>query len=119
MATRFDIPPSRVIPVSANERYNLTKLVDEFVRALPKEKKITVFRNVNKEFQSEATGEHVKQSFLEVLKDTVGEIASTIGDGLQDLGEAIEELPFVGKAVGGLMKVGGKVFSFIGDLFGW
>ena len=46
----FDIAPSKVIPVSANEKYNLTKLVDEFVRALPAEKKITVFRAVNEEF---------------------------------------------------------------------
>lgn len=98
IAKFFDIAPSRVIPVSANEKYNLTKLVDEFVRALPAEKKITVFRAVNEEFQSKATGEHVKKSFLDVVEnvvckgldvvesvgcaiiDTIGKAAEAVGD---------------------------------------
>lgn len=37
VATFFNIPSSKVIPISANEKYNLTKLVDELIRALPKE----------------------------------------------------------------------------------
>lgn len=98
VAKFFDIAPSRVIPVSANEKYNLTKLVDEFVRALPAEKKITVFRAVSEEFQSKATGDHVKKSFLDVVEsvvckgldvvesvgcaviDTIGKIAEKTGD---------------------------------------
>lgn len=80
VAKFFDIAPSRVIPVSANEKYNLTKLVDEFVRALPSDKKITVFRAVNSEFQSKATGEHVKKSFLEVVGDIVCEALDTAGE---------------------------------------
>lgn len=76
----FDVAPSRVIPVSANEKYNLTKLVDEFVRALPAEKKITVFKAVNEEFQSKATGEHVKKSFLDVVGDVVCTTIETTGD---------------------------------------
>ena len=35
----FGVAASKVIPVSANEKYNLVKLVDEIVFALPKEKK--------------------------------------------------------------------------------
>lgn len=79
VATFFDVAPSRVIPVSANEKYNLTKLVDEFVRALPAEKKITVFKAVNDEFQSKATGEHVKKSFLEVVGDVICTTIDTAG----------------------------------------
>lgn len=80
VAKFFDIAPSKVIPISANEKYNLTKLVDEFVRALPAEKKITVFRAVNEEFQSKATGEHVKKSFLDVVSDVVCTTIETVGD---------------------------------------
>ncbi len=72
----FKVPSSKVIPVSALEKYNLTKLVDEIVYALPKEKKVTVYSKVNKEFQSEATGEHVKKSFGEVVSDVVGSVVT-------------------------------------------
>lgn len=80
VARFFDVAPSKIIPVSANEKYNLTKLVDEFVRALPAEKKITVFRAVNEEFQSKATGEHVKKSFLDVLENVVCKTLDVIED---------------------------------------
>lgn len=109
----FDIAPSKVIPVSANEKYNLTKLVDEFVRALPADKKITVFRAVNSEFQSKATGEHVKKSFLEVVGDVIcgtldvaGDIIcttiDTIGDVLTSAGDwIVDHIPFIGGGGGG------------------
>lgn len=79
VAKFFDVASTKIIPVSANEKYNLTKLVDEFVRALPPEKKITVFRAVNNEFKSKATGEHVKKSFLEVVGDVVCTTIETAG----------------------------------------
>ncbi len=106
VAKFFDIAPSKVIPVSANEKYNLTKLVDEFVRALPAEKKITVFRAVNEEFQSKATGEHVKKSFLEVVGEvvcttieTAGEVVckviDKVGDAIDKAGDWIaDHIPF-------------------------
>lgn len=64
VARIFDIALSKVIPVSADKKYNLTTLVDEFVRALPNEKKITMFKAVDKEFQDKTTSKHVKKSFL-------------------------------------------------------
>lgn len=105
VAKFFDVAPSKVIPVSANEKYNLTKLVDEFVRALPAEKKITVFRAVNEEFQSKATGEHVKKSFLEVVGDvvcttieTVGNVVCTVLDTVSKAGDWIlDHLPLPGR----------------------
>ncbi len=102
VAKFFNVASSKIIPVSANEKYNLIKLVDEFVRALPREKKITVFRAVNEDFQSKATGEHVKKSFLEIL----GEVACNIIDGaeqvfsiVKDAGDWIlDHIPFVGRS---------------------
>lgn len=79
VARDFDIASSKIIPVSANEKFNLTKLVDEFIRALPAEKKITVFRAVNEEFQSKATGEHVKKSFFEII----GDVTCKVIDGVE------------------------------------
>lgn len=113
VSTFFDVAPSKVIPVSANEKYNLTKLVDEFVRALPAEKKITVFRAVNDEFQSKATGEHVKKSFLEVVGDVVCttietagnvviKVVEKVGDFIESAGDwIIDHIPFGGGRGGG------------------
>lgn len=75
----FDIAGTKIIPVSANEKYGLTKLVDEFIRALPAEKKVTVFRAVNEEFQSQATGEHVKKTFLDVVENVISTTIETAG----------------------------------------
>lgn len=79
VATFFGITASKVIPVSANEKYNLTKLVDEIVFALPKDKKITVFREVEKEHKSEVAQTHVKRSVAEVIGDTVVSVVETAG----------------------------------------
>lgn len=80
VASQFHIPASKVIPVSAGEKYNLTKLVDEIVFALPKEKNITLFKAVDDEFKSTAAGEHVKRGFLEVIADTVIDITEKVAD---------------------------------------
>ena len=64
VAEQFNFPVSKVIPVSAAERYNLMQLVDEIVFALPKEKTITMFRAVDDAFKSETAEKHVKKSFF-------------------------------------------------------
>jgi hypothetical protein len=79
VASFFDVPASKIIPISAHEKYNLTKLVDEIVYALPKEKRITVYNKVNEEFKSQATGEYVKKSFLETVADIVGTVVKVVG----------------------------------------
>ena len=81
IAAQFSIPTSKVIPVSAEEKYNLTKLVDEI--ALPKEKNITVFKAVDNQFKSEAAGEHVKSGFLEIIADTVKEVTGKITETIE------------------------------------
>ena len=54
--------------------------MDEIVFALPKEKNITLFKAVNDEFKSKAAGEHVKKGFLEVIAETVENVAGTVAD---------------------------------------
>ena len=96
VARFFEVPVSRIIYVSASERYNLTELVNEIVFALPKERKITFFKEVNAEFQSEVAGEHVKKSFLDVFGDVVVDVLEIAGDTLvkvkDSIGEAAENL---------------------------
>jgi len=95
VANFFNIPASRVIPVSANEKYNLTKLVDEFIRALPAEKKITVFREVNEEFQSKSTGDHVKKAWHEVVGDVIGSFVDKTLDVAERVIEIISKIPVI------------------------
>lgn len=113
IAEQFGLAESKLIPVSASEKYNLTKLVDEIVYALPKEKKVTVFKAVNNEFRSVATGEHVKKSF--------GDIVYDVFDAVLDVGERV--LDKVADKFSGFVEGVGNfldnVGDFIGSIFGW
>ena len=80
VADQFHVPASKVIPVSAYKKYNLTKLVDEIVFALPKEKNVTLFKAVDDKFKSEAASEHVKKSIIEVVVDAVRDVADSVAD---------------------------------------
>lgn len=117
VARVFDVAPSKVIPVSAGEKYNLTKLVDEFVRALPPEKKITAYKAVNEDFQSKATGEHVKKSFLDVVGKIIGGIIESSID------KTLETIEFVTDKISDAVEFAGdKIGGFIDgvrDFFGW
>lgn len=84
LSDSFDVPESRIIAVSANEKYNLIRLVDEFISALPKERQITTYIEVAPELQSESTGRVVKESFLDVILDTVGDVISTTGEKIME-----------------------------------
>lgn len=68
---------------------------------MPAEKKITVFKAVNEEFQSKSTGEHVKKSFLEVVGEVV---CTTIGKAADVAIAAVEKAGDV--LIEGINKVG-------------
>lgn len=76
VASIFNVAPSKIIPVSANEKYNMTKLINEIVYVLPKEKKVTLFLQTTEESRSEVAHDHVKQSFAEVVKEVVSNVAN-------------------------------------------
>jgi len=80
LAGIFNVASSRIIPVSANEQYNLVKLVDEIIRALPKEKRITTLRAVDESLQSQKTKEEVKRSLLDVVADIVDDVVGGVID---------------------------------------
>lgn len=97
VAAYFGVSASRIIPVSANEKYNLTKLVDEIVFALPREKKITLFKEVSEEHKSQIAHDEVKKSFLEVVGDTVVSVVETTGrvleTGIEVVGKILDKFP--------------------------
>lgn len=109
IADQFGLAKSKMVAVSANEKYNLTRLVDEIVFALPREKNITLFRAVSDEFKSVSAGEHVKKGFGEIVLSIIGNVvekASDFIDKFADVGEA-----FIDKAF--------DFFDGVGSFFGW
>lgn len=85
VANIFDVAPSKIIPVSAEEKYNLTLLVNEFIRALPRKKVISVYREVSDETKTQESEKYVKRSFF----DAVGEF---VVDAVDAAGEAVVEV---------------------------
>lgn len=67
VADFFNLDLERVIAVSAEEKYNLTKLVEGMVFALPDSQKVGFFREIKQEYKSEKAEEEVKRGFMDTL----------------------------------------------------
>ncbi len=89
IASQFGVPRSKVVPVSAVEKYNLVELMTEIVFALPKEKKITVLRAVNEEVRSESAVQDAKAGFIDTLEYLADSAALDFQVGLMNIGDAI------------------------------
>lgn len=67
-----DLPPSKIIPVSANERYNLDKLVLALVNQLPADKKFITIDNMDEELQKREEIKREKaKSFTEIVNEAI------------------------------------------------
>lgn len=88
----------KIIPVSAGEKYNLIRLVDEVVHALPREKKITSASVVKKENLSDRAKEESRNGFVDFLVDII-----------------IEPLPIPGP----LKNIAKEVLRSVADWGGW
>ena len=62
VARYFNVATSKIIPVSANENYNLVQLVDEIVFSLPPEKLVTFAKNINEKLVSNKAKQHIQKS---------------------------------------------------------
>lgn len=89
VADIFKVPPSKVIPVSANEAYNLTRLVDEMIFAVPAEKKITVCKSVNEAYRSDAAIKQSKESFFDIVGDFASDVVDIAKDFVSDVFDTI------------------------------
>jgi hypothetical protein len=100
----FDTPKSKIIPVSANEKYNLTNLVKEIVYALPPEKLISVVKNIKPEFIDNETRHYVK-------RETANYVFKGAATGAA-IGAVLGGVP--GAVIGGLIGAG---VAWIEDTF--
>lgn len=91
----FSTPVSKIIAVSADEKYNLVRLIDEIVFALPKDKKVTFASNVKKENVSEPTKTKAEKGFWDTAWDIVTEVVPAV----------IESIPIVGSFYKGVKSI--------------
>lgn len=88
----FECPKTQVIPVSANERYNLDVLVDTFLFALPRDKVYTVGRQVKAKNVSKAAQKHIEESWWETVKEVVGDIWEGAKEVISTLVSAVKDI---------------------------
>lgn len=90
-----DLPASQVIPVSANEKYNLDKLILKLVDKLPASKKYTTISNMDEKLQEREAIKIAKaNSFMETINELIdslpiSELAKSAGKVLVEVGSAI------------------------------
>ena len=107
----LDVAASKIIPVSAKEKFNLVKLVDEFVRALPTEKRVAVFKEVKEEIRSYS--EH--KSLLESIRDTAIDVVCDVTVAGLDVTEKVvlSGIEAVEKAVLAPIEAAEKITDFV------
>ncbi len=81
----FEVASSKVIPVSANEKYGLVRLVDEIVFSLPPEKLAKLIQNVDSSYVSPEARKYVQNRTGEYIMTgaatgaAIGSIGGPIG----------------------------------------
>jgi small GTP-binding protein len=65
----FDLPLSKIVAVSANEKFGLIELVDSIISSLPDEKKAVVLRQVEKEIRPKKAKEEAEEGFVNTIID--------------------------------------------------
>lgn len=103
VAEEFQIPESKIIPVSAEEEYELGRLVEEIVYALPKEKAAPFFRSTQESVRTERSKNETRRKWTEVVKEVIAGVLDVAADVVT---EKVPEL--VDKAV-----------AFFRNWFGW
>lgn len=106
VAERFGIDIRAVVPVCANENYNLITLVETITYAVPKDKKVTFVNSMKDENRSEKAKEEARQGFFEALAEQrgatlLGDLGKNIG---KTLGQQIDKT-WVGEAVNNIVKL--------------
>lgn len=92
VATHFSVPESKVIPVSACEKYNLVRLLDEMVFAMPKDKKITLVNSAARENVSERAHEDAKKGFFETVGEIIENAVDFVGERMVKVADLIEDV---------------------------
>ena len=67
LSRAFEVPAERIIPVSAAGQYNVARLVEAIVFALPNEKKLPFYNAVAEEAASPKAEEAAKKGFFAAM----------------------------------------------------
>lgn len=100
VASFFGLPLHAVIPVSANEKFGLTNLIDSMVFALPNDKKVTFINQVPLENKTKAAIESAEKGLWDTILDFV------------------DYIPGIGKAVAAARELYSMAKGLLGRLFG-
>lgn len=83
-----DLPISQIVPVSANEAYNLDKLVVTLINKLPANKKFQTIDNMGEKIQERnIIKEEKEKSFVEAVHDIIDSLP--VSDSIKTAGKAI------------------------------
>lgn len=95
ISDKFDISTNKIIPISANDSYNLKKLVSKVIEVLPNEKKYSFSREAKEENVTEESREKAEKGIFDHIKEKIGEAWDYVKDDVIDyLAEkAIEHIP--------------------------
>lgn len=103
LADFFGVPKSKVVAVSAEEKYNLVTLLNEILYALPAERCITYYSGLTEEFKNQVDHTYVKEAtesvfekIFDSIADFVGEKIPVIVDGIY---EVVKNVPVIGPVV--------------------
>jgi len=91
LADEFGVRSNQIIPVCAEEGYNLTKLVNEMVFALPAQQNYAVLKAVSEEYSFVDAREYVKTSFVEMIGEIFHSVFFSAGLALSSVGDAIHD----------------------------
>jgi len=76
----FGLPLGQVLAVSAAEKYGLVELVDAIIHVLPAEKRVSVLREVQREYRSEKARRDAERGILDVILEVAGKALSKAVD---------------------------------------
>jgi small GTP-binding protein len=113
----FECPKTKILPVSANESYNLEHLVDAIVDALPDSKRPVLYYKVPKENRTNEQEAYAKESAVALAAKAIREEL-----GIQAEQRALEvyrerpgdALAAVGNFIGGVTSLAVGILGFIG-----
>lgn len=73
-ATKFGIPSSHIVSISAFEKYNLGELVESIIDVVPNDKKLGFLNQIEEDVTTEKSKENAVEGVLEYLKEFYQEI---------------------------------------------
>lgn len=106
ISSRFNVSNDVIIPISANDSYNLVVLVNKIVEVLPNKKKYSFTREAKEENVSEEALKWAEKGIWDHIKEKVGDAWDYFKEDVVEVvvENVVEYAPKVAKAVVGFFK---------------